>query len=461
MSRQRSIFIFLFFLLLGCGSPYNNVLVEAESTQGPILIKGVSIFNGRDSTLLLEKDVLIENGLIADISIGIERDDVLIIDGSNKTLMPGLIDAHVHLTGSGAVPWENVMADEEYNLSAYLYAGITTIYDLGGLGGSLEKLSNRVAEGKILGPSIYHAHIPITTKDSHPIPLSEEILPWPLSAMVSSISPVIEKPEEAEKLIAKYVKKEVDYVKIICDQIPAGSPEMSFELLKALIDESHKLNFKALVHIGSPENAIDALRAGADALAHGIWRGELTASQADQIADFQKPIIYTVAALQNVSEIKNGAFSPAPMDTFLVPQSILAPVTGENGFDVKNQPVMNAFFEDVASKNSYLEKNFQLLAERGVPIILGTDSSLPGTYAGSTFHQELAALNQLGLSNYEVLKGATYLSSRLFLENPNFGLVEKRQRADLLLIDGNPLQDLSLLKDPALIISRGRIVNRL
>lgn len=126
--------------------------------------------------------------------------------------------------------------------------------------------------------------------------------------------------------------------------------------------------------------------------------------------------------------------------------------------DIKNQPVMSAFFDDVTNKNQYLLDNFKLLHDRKVTILAGTDSSLPGTYAGSTFLQEIDALKEYGMTNFEILTGATYLSSKLFLRDPDFGIVEIGKKANLLLINGNPLENLELVKTPETIFLNGDII---
>lgn len=463
MKMGNYVFLTLCFLMFGCSNYYTKQLIKRSDTALPILIKNVSIFNGKDSTLITNKDVFIENGRIKSISDNykpIKGETYKTLVGEGKIVMPGLIDAHVHLSGSGSVPWENVSADSEYNLAAYLYAGITTVYDLGGMAGDIEKLSKKTEQNEILGPTIYHSHIPITVKNGHPIPLTKELLGWPLRSLVNTISPTIESADEAEKVIEKYLKKNVDYVKIIYDQIPPGSPEMTFKVLEALIDEAHKKEYKVFVHIGSPQNAIDAIHAGADILAHGVWRGKLTPEQADIIAESKIPMIYTLAAFQNVDAINRGKYRPNEYDTLLVPEIILDPVSGKKGLDVASQDVMNAFFDDVTDKSPFLLDNFRLLQERNVQIILGTDSSLPGTYAGSTYLQEIDALKANGLGNFEILRGATYLASKLFLENPDFGIIEEGKKANLLLINGNPLENIALIKSPETIIKNGNIIVR-
>jgi len=461
LNRGIYYLIGILFVSGSCTNTTTTPVVHIEGERVSKLLKNVSIFNGEDSILQMGMDVLIVNGEIERIAGNIENHRATeLIDGTGKTLMPGLIDAHVHLSGSGAVPWENVPADLNYNLSAYLYVGVTTVYDLGGLAKSIGNLAEKVAQGEIAGPRIFNTHIPITVKNSHPIPLTQQMLPWPLKSMVNSISPTIYEVEEAPALIEKYVGHNIDYVKIICDQIPPGSPQMNFHQLKALIDEAHAHGKKVFVHIGSPRNALMAIRAGADVLAHGIWRGELSTTQADSIAAAQIPIVYTLAGFTNVSCIHHGNFEPVKLDSSLIPDNVLSPVTGVNGKDVHHQAVMNEFFKDVSEHEEYWAENFKLLKSRGVRILVGTDSNLPGTYAGATYMQELFLLKEYGMSNYEVLKAATYLNSKIFLENPGFGKVEEGMSADILLLNGNPLENLEVLKAPEMIMARGQVVKR-
>ncbi len=459
-------YLFLFFILvltLDSYSQNNMGLIGKVENTKPILIRNVSIFNGETDSLMRNKTVLIRDGVIVNITsekYEAVNNEFYIIDGKGKTLMPGLIDSHVHLQGNGAVPWKKVKVSFENNLSAYVYSGITTVYDLGGISSRSEKLKTSILSDKFIGPDIYHSHIPITVKNGHPIPLNKEMLPWPLKSMVNLVMPTISSPTEAKTLIKSYSKQKIDYVKIICDEIPVGSPQMTFDEMKAICDESHALGFKVFVHIGSPENAIDAVNAGADILAHGIWRGKLTDEQADIIANSGVPIIYTLAGFVNVNEINHGHFTPSEIDELLIPRGVILPVSDSNGLDVHNQKVMNEFFDDVSRNQPYWLSNFNLLHQRNVHIIVGTDSSLPGTYAGSTYYQELDELSEFGLSNFDILKGATSLASKLFLRNPNFGTVEIGKKANLLLLNGNPLLDLSVVKHPELILLNGEMIIR-
>lgn len=438
-------------------------LIEMETKQVPTLIRNVTVFNGRSETLLENRDVLLEAGKIREIGEGgsIAADGRRVIEGKGKFLMPGLIDAHVHVTGSGSIPWKNVKGNVSYNLEAYLYAGVMTVYDLGGIAGKLKKLAKKLDAGEIAGPSLYHTHMPITVKNSHPIPLAKMMLPGPLGFLANMVFPTISKEKDAKKLIRKTRKKGVDYIKLSCDKIPPGSPEMPPECLKALVRESHAENLKVFVHIGSVDNALNAVNAGADILAHGIWRDKLTEAEAKQIADSKVKVIYTLAGFVNVDRINKGEFEPTEADRKMIPCCVLEPVTKEKGKDVHAQPVMREFFEDVSQNTPHWAHNFSLLKAQNVPILVGTDSNLPGTYAGATYYQELYELHAIGMSPAEILQAATYGNATLFLENPDFGHISAGAKADILIFDANPLEELHRIENPSMIFKAGRQVKRI
>ena len=464
---KKMVCFFLAFVFFSCTPEITkeSVVSFGQEHEG-ILIGNVNIFNGVDSILLKNKDVYIRDGIISSISNSgsTSYPEVFFIDGTHKTLMPGLIDAHVHITGSGAVPWKNYKGNQWYNLSAYLFSGITTVHDMGGFSSGLEKIKSQIDNGKKPGPKIYHTHIPITIKNSHPIPITKELLYWPLNRMLNLIYPTINDLRDSEKIITHYKSLKADYIKIVYDEMPPGTSQMPFDFLKELVTQSHIQGLKVFVHIGSPQNAIDAIKAGADVLSHGIWRGKLTEEQADFIAASRVPMVYTLAAFYNLFEIYNGRYSPSHFDSLLVPYEVLQPITMDNSKCFKTQKNINAtlaFIEDVVSKHDFLELNFKLLIKKGAKVSVGTDSSLPGTYAGSTYYKELDLLKEFGLSPFEILKSATYENSKLFIEKPDFGFVGVNYKADLLLIDGNPLLDLVRVKNPSQIILRGRLIKRL
>lgn len=438
-------------------------LVKSQDPGKKVLIRHVNVFDGLNENIIPNQDILLEGGRIASITSGgsLNTENVVCLEGQGKTLTPGFIDSHVHVSGSGSVPWRNRKANVQYNFDAYLYSGITSIYDLGGMAGQLKKLSRKVREGAMNGPDLYHTHLPITIRNSHPIPLSKIMLPGPLKFLVNYVVPTIQRESDAKKIIRKMKNRGVQYIKLICDKIPPNSPEMPFQFMKALVNEVHENGFKVFVHIGSVANALTAVKAGADILAHGIWRDRLTEEQADEIAQSGVKIIYTLAGFVNVDKINTGTFDPNAIDRKLVPCCILDPVEKEKGKEVNGKKVIGEFFQDVTNHRPHWEHNFELLNKRNVEILVGTDSNLPGTYAGATYFQEMYELKKIGLSNYKILRGATGGNACLFFKDPDFGTIQEGKRADLLLFDGNPLENLALVENPVKIIKAGKFIERL
>ena len=438
-------------------------LIEMEDECSPTLIEDVSVFDGKQNDLIEHQDVLIQDGKIADIgpSGTIPVSSMKKIEAHGMVLMPGLIDSHVHLSGNGAIPWRKIKPRINYNLEAYLYSGITTIYDLGGIAGKLKKISNQLESGKLCGPSLYHTHIPVTIKDSHPIPLSKIMLPKALGFLANLVFPTIKKESDARKIVRSFKRKGINYMKLACDKIPPNSPEMPTKLLKALVQESHNQNLKVFVHIGSVDNAMSAIEAGADILAHGIWRDPLNSEQAKLVAQSEVKIIYTLAGFVNVDKINKGNFKPSEKDRLLVPCCVLEPVAEDNGKDVHKQEVMNDFFQNVSDHRTHWERNFELLNNLNVPILVGTDSNLPGTYAGSTYYQELYELERFGMETYKILQGATYRNATLFIDDPDFGHISKGAKADLLILKDDPIKNLRTIEEPAYIFKNGKQVRRI
>lgn len=453
------IVFFIVLLPLGLVASSKENLISTSEVYPRIVVSNVAIFDGVNEKIQEHKDIFITDGIIDTIvEFGIlDYDGRHVIDGKGKTAMPGLIDAHVHIQSNGSVPWAKVKYKPQPVLDASLYCGITTIFDLGGFASKSAKLEQKRARGKIVAPVIYNTHAPITIPGAHPIPASKEALPFPFNKMVDKLMPTVSSMEEAKSVIDKYVKQDIDYVKVICDQLPPGTPEMNKETLKWIVDEIHLQGFKAVVHIGSAENAINA---GADILAHGILRGSLTDAEAKKIADSKIPIIYTLYAFEFTEQLGRGAYVPNQIDSVLVPQKLLSGISGEEGKQVENSHVVHSFASSLTNEKDKWKENLQLLLKYNANIIVGTDAGAPGYYHGTAILHELDELKKYGLSNYQILTGATSRAALAYFSNPDFGSITQGNRADLLLLSSNPLEELSVVKFPEMIVTNGRIVKR-
>ncbi len=235
---------------------------------------------------------------------------------------------------------------------------------------------------------------------------------------------------------------------------------MQSDLLRALIEEAHKSGFKVFVHVGSSKNAISAIKAGADVLAHGIYRSYLSDIDAKYIAQSKVPIIYTISGFENAFRFSEGTFKGSKWDSLLIPKEILEPMSQRRDEQINEIDLMRRIGEDIRKSRPFWSENIAKLRKYGARIVVGTDSTLPGTYPGSSYFQEIQLLNEYGLSNLEILRGATSYNAQLFLKAPDFGTIEEGKRADILLLSANPLLYLETIENPEKIIAGGRIIER-
>lgn len=452
-------------LLTGCVGKRctREPLATEQSVGGRYVIRDVRVFDGVDTLLHEHQDVWIENGKIASVApTGQPIPDgtkQIEFKGQDVTLLPGFVDAHVHLTASGSVPWAPVRGDIRQNAAACLDAGITTVYDLGGVAKKLEAADQKIASGKWHGPRIYHTHSPITTPGGHPIPAIQALLPKAAAGVVLKLIPQVGKPEEAAAAVDRVMKEGVDYIKVICDSFSPGLPEMGENVLKALIDVSHERGQRVFVHIGSAENALSAVRCKADIIAHGPFRSRLTADQARVIGGSGIPMIYTYAACKGAAEITEGRLQPDELDHRFVGECILGPATGEQGKQFGEAPVLGGFGHEVLKHAPYQQENVRLLHAAGQRFLIGTDSPLPGAYVGSGFHHEMELLHRAGVPVGEVLLGATSWAAQALMDKPDFGTVKAGMRADLVIVRGNPMADIHVTSDLQMVIQAGRAYN--
>lgn len=442
---------------LGKKAEYNSLL-ELKETGPNYVITNATVFNGIDSVLLMNQDVHIEDGWIIAMGNSLTiPSDFETIDGTGKYLVPGFIDAHVHMMASGSAPWAMIRPNPEHNLEAWLAAGITSIYDLGGIASQSKKYKNKIENGELMGPHVYYTGSPITAPDGHPIVASKALLPFPLSLFVGFLIETADERTNVKKLIAEYAEENVNYIKIINDQLPEGISQINPDVMKAIVDDSHASNYKVFIHIGNPGDIASAMESGGDILAHFPYRDALSTSIAQQIKENHVKMIYTLVGFENTYQMSLGNYIPSQLDNKLHPASLMDPVRGEMGEQINSTEVLDQFSQTLVENHDKWKDTFKELRKSEITFAIGTDSPLPGSYPGSSFHEEMRMLYEMGYSEYEILKAATSVGAGLFLTDPKFGSINVDQRADLVLLKGNPLEDITNTRDIDLIIKSGQV----
>lgn len=444
-------------LALGCGaSPFRPLIdpAPAETT----LIRDVSVFTGLDASVATHRDVLIAGDRIASITPTGEAKPAATreVDGRGRTLLPGYVDAHVHLTNNGAAPGQDVPVDVEHNLHAWLYAGVTTVFDLAGDASAIREWRDKAREGEVVAPRIYHTHLPITVDDSHPIPLTEALLGAPLSWFVGWVVPTIDDVDEAPELVEDVLDEGADYVKITVDELPPGTAEMSDALLEALVRAARAKGSRAVVHIGDIHKGRVAAEAGAAMLAHLPWRTPVTAEDAAALARTGVALTATLAGWHATAALAEGTWQPSALDREIHPAALLDLGAARGDIDPL---IARAFSATLAARPTWAETVARLHAA-GVTLLVGTDSALPGVYPGSSFHAELRLLVEAGVPPAEVLMGATARAARWAEDTPDYGTVEQGKIADLVLVEGDPLTDITAAAAIVDVWRAGRSIGR-
>jgi imidazolonepropionase-like amidohydrolase len=454
----------LLLSLVGCFISYEfRTLVEPQPSTELLFIVDTDLFDGTGDTIQHHMDIIVRDNLIEEVRpTGLPLPEgARAIDGRGKTLMPGLVDLHVHITSSPAAPWIAALPDVEHNLQAYLYSGVTTVYDMGGLLDNLLDIREQVANGEIPSPRIFMSGKAITAVDGHPASMIRARLSWPLSSyIVPRMCIEVETPEEATAAVDEMVAAGVDFIKLMCDEMPLGAAVISDELMKAVVDRAHHHGRKVVVHIGSTGNAISAVRAGADLLAHIPYKNDLTPEEVVEIVKSGILMTPTLDIWDRVDNLVSDAIEFPPLAHEISAAELLADFDDRQGAETMRGDELGLWGKVVYENRDVRSYNTQSLYAAGVTMMVGTDSSANSQIPGASIHEEMRKLADAGISNTDILLGVTSRPAAFLTDQPDFGTVEKGKVADLLLLDGNPLEDITATTRINLVVQGGIIIKR-
>lgn len=451
----------LLSLLLSCGLREDVPdLVRLREHADGLLFSDVQLFDATSTAATPHTDVLVRGGRVAAVGPTgtLQAGAADVIAGEGMTLMPALIDMHVHVLGAEAPPWDLFLVSGEDHLQAWLAAGVTTVLDMG----SDPKPLAALRDGAAVGPRIYMAgSSPVTVSGGHPIVALQEILPGPMGAVVSRKVLTVDEPSEAAGVVAEMLPHSPDHVKVIYDRIPDASNQMSPASLRAIVEAAHGHGLPVSVHIGTPQDLRDAIGAGADLLAHGVYQGALSAEDAALAAQAGVPVVATAWAFEATARTGEGTLAAAPLDVALAPERARVAAVGAAGTQILDYPTTGEMARTCADSRAARRENVRLLHEAGAVVLAGSDSPFFGIWAGASLHHELEELVRAGLSPAEALRSATALPAAYLEQAPDFGTVEVGKVADLLLVRGDPLADISATQDIEMVLQAGVEVVRL
>ncbi len=424
---------------------------DARPIPGLTAFTNVNVLPMATDTVLADQTVVVADGMIVEAGpsgdVEVPR-GATVIDGSGRYLMPGLAEMHAHVPPGDDPPREEV----EDILFLYVANGITTIRGM--LGSAYQiPLADELERGEVLGPAFY-VGAPSINGGSAPT------------------------PADAERMVRAHVEAGYDLQKI--------HPGVSLETWDHMVEIAQAAGFTYSGHVPADVGLVHAIKTGMSTVDHldgyvqtvaaddvqaqvgagrislgGLARG-VDEARLEEI--IRMTIEHDVYVVPTMYLWRNLYGMPDP-DVFLQqPEMRYVSSQTREGWRRRAEGGGSGTPEDVALYLALRDRILKALSDAGAGILMGTDSPQLFNVPGFALHRELAVMSEAGMSNYEILKSGTvtvgeYVASHLGLEG-NFGTIARGQRADLVLLGSNPLDDLANLFDRVGVMVRGRWVSR-
>jgi imidazolonepropionase-like amidohydrolase len=434
-----------------------------------LLFQGVHVFDGLSDKLSEPRDVLVSGGIIQDMGpVGsLQAPGAIPIQARGKTLMPGFIDMHVHLGVLEGEPfWStHIFGNPEGQAAALVHAGVTTVLvasDNPGIGA----LARDIEQRKTAGPRVFRASSMFTAPGGHPEPLTRGLVPGPLAEIVlnSTTRRVLGDVQARRAVEAELKDGTFHFVKVVYERQLEGSARLDDQALATIIQVASGAKRPVVAHIGSAEEAARAAELGVELLMHPPHMGVLSAERVAQLKSRGTHVVTTarIYGMFDAWAHHTPCFSPLEKD---LARPGMLKAFSHRPADFRNEGYPDDYVERFASFHRETGNNLRALHAARIPLFVGTDADLPGIIYGASLHEELRELVALGFKPAEVLRMATslpgdYLHQRLGIPHA-LGRVEKNATADLLLVDGDPLQDITATRAIVDVIREGRCLRRL
>lgn len=398
-------------------------------------IKAGKVIDVLSGTVLTNQIILIDSNMIIEIGSGIAiPKNAEIIDLSNATVLPGLMDCHTHLSfQSGDNYYEDIFRKTpiDYAMLApiyakrTLYAGFTMVRDVGADQLIDVSLRNSINNGSIEGPRMLVSTFALGSTGGHSdLSGFNPNIDWKYNKDFTGVADGV---DEIRKRVRNNVKWGADWIKfmasggVLSEEETPGLPQYSFEEMKALCDEAHLWGRKVCAHAHGTEAIKLAVKAGVSSIEHG------SLIDAEGIQMMKDKGVYLVADIYN--------------DDY-----ILAEYT-KKGYPEK---IMNK--ERIVGKLQ--RENFQKAVTAGVKIVYGTDA---GVYPHGGNGKQFYYMVKFGLTPMQAIQSATINAADLMDWKDKTGSITKGKLADIIAIEGNPLDDITILENVKFVMKEGTV----
>jgi imidazolonepropionase-like amidohydrolase len=388
------------------------------------------------NAVLSQKTIVVDGNKIAEIKDGYAKpgDGDKLVDLKNKTVMPGLMDMHVHAENQTK---RNAQADrltkepqdiafESVNYAyTTLMAGFTTVRDLGGTGVNIS-LRNAINSGTTVGPRIYTAGKSIATTGGHGD--GSNGLKRSFGGDPGPVDGVVNGADECRKAVRQRYKDGSDLIKItatggVLSQAKDGAgAQFTEEEVRAVVETAKDYGFRVAAHAHGAEGMKRAIRGGVSSIEHGTFMDD------ECIELFKKYGTWYVPTITAGKSTGDSAKIPGYYSAIVTPKAL--------------------------STGPKIQASFARAYKAGVKIAFGTDA---GVFMHGKNWLEFQYMNEAGMPAMETIKAATISAATLLGVENTLGTIEKDKLADIIAVDGDPLQDITAMGRVVFVMKDGKV----
>ncbi len=402
-----------------------------------LAIRDVTLIDGTGAEPQANMTVVVSDGRFSTIGTNVDvPSDAVVIDGSGKFLIPGLMDVHIHVPGSPDNRERGLSA-----LHSFLYSGVTSVYDAGNNADFIMGLRADERSGAIVSPRIFATGSTITFPGS-----------WGAGANATLIDSW---PDGKAKMDVNFAR-DPDLQKITYENFGTGAnpwvPTFSDDLITNIIGYAREKGVRTTIHISDEAHARVVIAAGVDTFAHPITVGRMSDALPQMIVDSRTIVVSTLAVFDNISGIVNDP-------SFLDDPEFRAVYSAEEIEQLKTQARprytsigWGSWFQTTLK---YATENVKRQHDAGGLIALGTDRAV-----GLLTHRELELIVAGGISPLDAITMGTLNTAKYLDREDDLGSIEPGKLADMVLLDADPAADIRNARKIARVFKGGVEIDR-
>lgn len=420
------------------------LVVCVSADAAPVLYENARIIVDPRRVPMENAAMLVDNGRIVRVAKKGQLKAANRVDLTGKTIVPAFVDPHIHLgyqKGTTFLGTNVTLENAADQLNRYAYAGVSAVMSLGTDPGDLPyQIRAQQASGKMSGAQLFTAGRGFAAPNAGPGNTEMRAVPYGVTNQ-----------SEARRLVRDEIAHQVNIIKIWVDDRNGTVKKLEPALSRAIIDEAHKRGVRVIAHVYYLEDAKQLAEMGVDAFAHLVRDQEMDDAT---VALIRQRKIFNMPNM-GIAESRTTSTPPPwldePLFRVVTPAALIERVRAS----YRGQSV-----ENTRQAYAIMQRNLMKLHKAGALIGFGADSgAVPDYFHAFTTHRELEVMTNAGLSPAEALTTVT-VSSAAFLKLADRGTLEAGKRADFIVLDANPLDNIANTRQIHSVYFKGQMLDR-